>query len=649
MAPDYSTLDRGRNCNYWAYDPVLRREIRRTMPPDEFERARGRLADIGETIGTTVANNADVVDDHPPKLRTHDRDGKLINEVEYHPAQHENEALVYGAGAVADVFTPPNGDDVPLPLTHNLGVGYLLGAVDIGLGCPVAMTAGAALVLKRHGADIHEPYLAGLVSRNPEKTMEGAMFLTERQGGSDVGATETTASHVDGRIYELSGEKWFCSNIDADVILSLARRTDGPDLSEADEIPDGTEGLSLFLVPRVPGLSEQDELTDTPADRNEYRFRRLKDKLGTRSVPTGEVVFEETTGYLVGEPERGFKYMAEMLNMERLHTAVGSVGTIARAMLESRVHVEHREAFGEPLVEKPLMRRDLVDLTAEHEAAAAVVFDAVRAFDRCYRETGSALQVPDDSDTEAAYGLMRILIPVVKHSAGRLGVDVASAAIEIQGGNGYTGDWVTERLLRDAQVMPVWEGTSNILALDVLRAMARETAHRPVLDRIDTYLSGIDDRLSGAADLVDSHRDRLANAVDYLSSVDQTEAEREAKAFANYLYDVYGAAVLLAEADRDLRGVGYSQRARTSRSEAQSRRSTAENNSPADDESSVPVQDGDARKALVARWFVKRHFRDRDRRVETTSEDSPLAHFDAINYFEQVDPAVLSPRNGKQD
>jgi acyl-CoA dehydrogenase len=310
-------------------------------------------------------------------------------------------------------------------------------------------------------------------------------------------------------------------------------------------------------------------------------------------VPTGEVELRGAEAYLVGEPERGFKYMAEMLNMERLHNAMGSVGLMSRALLESRVQVEHREAFGGPLVEKPLMRRDLLEMAVDHEGATAFAFDAARAFDRYHRQ-----------DDDEAYRLMRILVPAAKHRTGRMAVETASYALEIQGGNGYVRDWVTHRLLRDAQVLPVWEGTSNVLSLDVLRAMLTEGAHVAALDRIDEYLGGLDGRLNGTADIVRRHREDLSDAVDALATADRDVAEREAKAFTDLLFDVYAGALLLAEADRDL-------------------------------------ADGDGRKALVARAFVDRHLRTPERRGIATGENLPLDHFEAIHYFEQVDPAVL--------
>ena len=579
MTIDYAALDRGQGIDYWAYDPVLRREVNRVLPEADRETSIDRLQSLAADVGTTIAKNADLLDHHDPILHAHDRNGEVINEVEYHPAQHENERLAYGSGAVADIFHPPEGRKEPLPLTHNLAAGYLLGMVDIGLGCPVSMTGAAALVLDVHADGSDGPYaefFEGLTAADPEAVMEGAMFLTEKQGGSDVGANETTAEHLRGRTYRLTGEKWFCSNVDAGVALVLARRPDAPE---------GTGGLSLFLVPR----------TTREGNLNDFVVRRLKDKLGTRTVPTGEIEFHGAEAHLIGEPERGFKYMSTMLNMERLHNAMASVGVLSRAALETKIHAENREAFGSPLAEKPLMRRDLVDLTVAHETAAAFTFDAARAFDRAYRN--------DDDET---YRLMRLLVPVAKYRTARMAVDSASYAMEILGGNGYVREWVTHRLLRDAQVLPIWEGPSNVMALDVLRAMVSEAAHEPTIERVETYL-GETEGHPPLADLAATVREELAGLEESLATLVSSEeeyAQLQAKTVADYVFDVYTAALLLAEAARDLDA-------------------------------------GDARKALVARRFVDEQLRDRDARGITEETRLPLEQFDALVRFDSVDPAEL--------
>ncbi len=515
MAVDYSEPEEGRHVNYWSYDPALRREVEHLFQDEELEYARERLHDFGEIMGYTIADNSDAVDSHPPELDTYGPVGDVVNDVDY-PREHlENERLTFEHGAVADSFQAPPALEEPMPLSYSLCYHYLTCYSDVGLACGVSMTAGAALVLELF-ADGHEDRLEALTSRDIDDVSQGAMFITEVQGGSDVGANETTAEwDSEEDCYRLTGDKWFCSNVDADVPLVLART---PDAAE------GTSGLSMFVVP-----PEHD------GEPNSLRMKRLKDKLGTKSVPTGEVELEGARGYLVGDEERGFKYMTAMLNYERLTNAFGSCGGIARSILEAKTYAADREAFGDPIDQHPLMRADLVDMTVRHDAATAFTFSAAEAFDGHYR-----------GDDQESYELMRMLVPVAKYHTGELAVETASYAMEVLGGNGYVETHPTERLLRDAQVAPIWEGTSNILSLDVLRAMYKERAHETLLDRVDSLLADVEHGyLEDVSEEVHGWRDSLETSVDTVASSGRDHAELYAKRLADEIYRTYSGALLL--------------------------------------------------------------------------------------------------------
>jgi alkylation response protein AidB-like acyl-CoA dehydrogenase len=578
---DYAALDRGRHVNYFAFDPTLQRAVDRVLDDADHADATARLEAFGEHAGHTIADNADYVDDHGPELRTYGDHGDVVNEVQYPAELHESARLAYESGMVADVFDAPEGRDDPLPFTHHFAMGYLLSMSDPGLYCPVSMTAGVALVLDKYGDDeALDAFYAETTSRDYDALSEGAMFLTEEQGGSDVGATETVAEPVGDGTYELTGEKWFCSNIDAQATLALARTPDAPA---------GTKGLSLFVVPHE---LENGEL-------NDQLYRRLKDKLGTISVPTGEVELTGARGYLVGEESRGFAYMTDMLNLERLANAAASCGIIARSLLEAKVQAANREAFGSAIQEYPLMRRDLVDMAVDHEAATAFVFDAADTFDT--RENAD-----DEATAREAYRLMRVLVPIAKYRTGRMAVDTASYAMEILGGNGYVKDFVTHRLLRDAQVLPIWEGTSNILSLDVLRALDREDAHEPLLERIQTRLDATThDALTETVDVVREAYADLGGALAHLGTVDGDTAQLQAKELADFIFDVYTASLLCEMAQRDLDA-------------------------------------GDARTALVARRFVDTHLGDETARGITSDDRFPIEHFDAVVRYAHVDPDSLA-------
>ncbi len=576
-------LASGRHCNYFELDRTFQREVDRIYPSTDHAWARDQLDAFGEVVGHTIADNADRVDQHGPTLRTFDAEGDLANQVTYHPAHRENERLVWEAGIVADSFRPPPDRDRPLPLAHNLAMQYLLSYADVGLDCPVAMSAGVALVLERF-ADVDggplAPYYEALTTRRFEEHVQGAMFLTERQGGSDVGATETVASRHDGT-WHLEGEKWFCSNLDAEATLALAR---------PEGAPNGTAGLALFLVPHT--------LDD--GQLNHQRYRRLKDKLGTISVPTGEVELEGAEARLVGDVDRGFKQLAEMLNLERLSNAVAACGLMGRARLESVVKAANRTTFGRRLDRHPLMRVDLVDLTVDHEAATAFTFEAVRHFSD--RETARRR----GEDPGRTYPLMRTLVPVAKARTGRMAVEMASYAMEIQGGNGYVADFVTHRLLRDAQVLPIWEGTENVLSLDLLRALATADASGPLLAEIDRHLDGADHpHLADERATVRDGRDDLERAVVHLAGADRAQAERVGKRLTHLVFDVVTAAVLLDEAADRL------------------------------------AHTDDARLALVARRFVDRQFRSETRGI-VDGDPMVADHAEAIVRYGRVDPEALA-------
>ncbi|TYL39551.1 acyl-CoA dehydrogenase [Natronococcus pandeyae] len=647
---DYGQYDEGRHVNYWRLDRTLERELRRVYNAEEFEWAEPRLESFGETVGHTIADNADYVDDHGPELEPYDKHGEVQNYVRYPAEQFEDERLAYEAGIVADAFEAPSEREKPMPLSHNLAMQYLLCYADPGFDCPVAMTAGAALVLEKFGDEALEPYYEALTSRDYEDLIEGAMFLTEKQGGSDVGANETRAEYDDEEeCWRLYGEKWFCSNIDAEGTLALARTEDAPD---------GTDGLSMFLVPhadpdcearcvresqddsrspsevqrtsedasdsasrdipRAGPVTKGDLLEDgplSPDEVNDQLYRRLKDKLGTISVPTGEVEFTGAKAILVGEEENGFRQMAEMLNLERLSNAAASCGIMGRVLLESKIYAANREAFGETIDQYPLMRADLVDMAVDHEAAVAYVFEAARLLSERERaeraehgsaETTSGETASAGEDADDAYRLMRLLIPIAKLRTARMAVDTASYGMEVHGGNGYVNDFVTNRMLRDAQVLPIWEGTENVLSLDVLRALEREDAHEPLRKIVEDRLATVDHpALAETVDTVESEYHDLLGALATLAGEDGEYAQLSAKRLAHYVFDVFTAALLLEEAQTEL-------------------------------------EEGNGRMALVAKRFVANELEESEARGITSGDRFALEAFDPIVRYAPVDPEQLS-------
>jgi len=430
--------------------------MRQSLSTEDFERAQGILSRMGEVASQRMDELAQVANRQGPVLIQYDKRGQRIDRVVFHPAYHELERIAYEDFAIAACTHREGALGWPgkVPQQVKFALGYLGMQAEAGVFCPVSMTDALARVLECHASEpFRRRFLPALTAMKMDELKHGAMFLTEKQGGSDVGLTATIARPRPGENFaddtlqpqwELWGDKWFCSNVSADLILTLAR---------PEGAPAGTRGLGLFLVPRM--------LDD--GTRNAYTINRLKDKLGTRSLATGEVTLHGAQAYLVGHLGRGFVQMTEMINLTRIWAAFGSLAAMRRSFLEALAYTRERVAFGRPLAEHPLMRRQLVDLLIEVEGCAALAFETVAVLERV-----------DRHGVEEDRRLLRILTPLSKYYIPKRGEYVTIEALEMLGGNGYIEEWANPRLLRDAIVNVVWEGSSNVIVLDVARAMARE-------------------------------------------------------------------------------------------------------------------------------------------------------------------------------
>ena len=464
--------------NYWDACPDFRALCRRKLSDGAFAWAEPQLSAMGEQAATTVAPLAAMADREPPRLVTHDPRGARISRVEYHPAYREMERIAYGSGMIAMKYsTHEHSREAPF---IGFALGYLFAMAECGLYCPVCMTDGVARVLTRHGT--HEQVMRvvpHLTSTDPRTLWTGGMFLTERAGGSDVGANQTVARKDADGTWRLTGHKWFCSNVDAQAVLVTAR-VNG----------EGTKGLRTFLLETS---DDSGKITDGVV------IERLKPKLGVRSMATGEVTLTNARAEEVG----GFAAITDMLNLSRLYNAVASVALISRAVMEARHYIERRQAFGRPVIEFPLAQETFFDIEAEHVGAMLITFEAVDALVRA-----------DAGDADAAR-LLRILTPIVKAVSGKIAMPCVSEAMELIGGNGYIEESPMPRLLRDAQVLPIWEGTTNILVLDALRVMHNEGSQELLLSRIRKQFPRETDALAYTFASLDEHDarcwvDRLA-------------------------------------------------------------------------------------------------------------------------------------------
>lgn len=396
----------------------------------------GRLAGTQEAIDWGFQANA-----HTPQLRTHDRFGNRIDEVEFHPAWHRLMEVSVGHGLHAMPWREPR------PGAHAARAAgfYIWSQVEGGHGCPVSMTYAAVPAIRRQKdlADIWEPlmttveYDPGLRSPQKKRGVLFGMAMTERQGGSDVrtNTTRAVATGVDGE-HLLTGQKWFCSAPMCDAFLVLAQ---------------AQGGLTCFLLPRV--------LPD--GTRNAFQIERLKDKLGNRSNASAEIELDEAWAVMVGEEGRGVRTIIEMVNHTRLDCVIGSASLMRQAVAQATHHTAHRSAFGKLLSEQPLMVNVLADIAVESEATTILMMRLAGAFDR-------APDHPDESQ------FRRLALAVAKYWTCKRAVAVVAEALECHGGNGYVEESILSRLFREAPLNSIWEGSGNVNALDVLRAMGRE-------------------------------------------------------------------------------------------------------------------------------------------------------------------------------
>jgi alkylation response protein AidB-like acyl-CoA dehydrogenase len=436
-----------RLTNTFEADAALADVVARLLPADLHGRLLPEWRELGEEAAGPLAALAREAEGDPPRHIPYDAWGARVDEVRVSPAWT---ALHRAAAEWGLTAIPYEGGLGPFARVHQFALLALYGPSSAVYTCHLAMTDGAARTLIEHaGPDLAPRFVPHLTSRDPGQLWTSGQWMTERTGGSDVSGTETVARH-DGATWRLWGTKWFTSAITSEVALTLAR---------PEGAPEGSAGLALFLV----------EQRRPDGTRNGIRILRLKDKLGTRALPTAELALEGCVAEPVGDLGRGVKKITPLLNITRLHNAISACGMMARALQLLRDYARRRVAFGSPLARKPLHRETLATLAVEYEAALAVTFDCARLLGKA--EAGEAT-----TDERAT---LRLLTPLAKLLTARQAVAVASEALEGFGGAGYVEDTGLPVWLRDAQVLPIWEGTTNVLSLDTLRAVAREGVLEP--------------------------------------------------------------------------------------------------------------------------------------------------------------------------
>jgi putative acyl-CoA dehydrogenase len=488
----------------YATDPVLREAVAR----EGGAGAEAQMSGFGRAVGTAeMFHLGALANEHEPQLRTHDRFGHRVDEVDFHPAWHHLMEMSVSLGLHSLPFERPAGEGARVARDAMFS---MMSQVEAGHGCPISMTTSVLPALRAQ-TDLAEMWEPHILTRTydprlvPVAGKAGALLgmgMTEKQGGSDVRANSTEAHASDDGTYRLVGHKWFTSAPMCDAFLVLAQ---------------AAGGLTCFLVPRV--------LDD--GTRNTLRLQRLKDKLGNRSNASSEIEFDHTIAHRVGDEGRGVPTIIEMVSHTRLDCVVGSTGLMRQAVAQAGWHCRHRSAFGSALVDKPLMQNVLADLEIEVEVATLLMMRLSGAFDRAETDP-------------AELALQRVGTPVAKYWVTKRCTGVVREAMECLGGNGYVEESILPRLFRESPVNAIWEGSGNVIALDVVRALGRAP------HAVDAFVAEVE-QARGASSILDAAIDRVR---DELTVIENPEAG--ARRLVETMAVTWGAALAVRHADHDV-------------------------------------------------------------------------------------------------
>jgi len=510
-----------KTTNFFKENDTLQNVLEMMLDKEFAEYATRELTDFGELCAGDIDVRAKHTDrEGEPRLQRYNAYGEEVSEIWVNDGYKKTIEETYNTGIVGYVHK-----DIPKigrkgNYVYSFAQGYILSHAEPGFYCPVTLTMATAYLLDHYASDeVKERFLPHVCATGETELYEGATFLTERQGGSDVGANVVEARQ-DGKQYRLYGEKYFASNAGMCGVTMVLARMEGARA--------GSKGLTLFAVP----------WRNDDGTVNNLRVRRLKDKLGVRAVPSGEVEFDGALAYVVGDPNKGIYYMLEALNLSRICNAVASIGIMRRGYLEAKHYVTNRHAFGKPLTQYPMIQDTLGKFAAKLHVEVATVFDLIQLYDKVTSGQGNKEDII----------LNRLYIAIMKKETAEQAVHYASEAIELHGGNGYIEDFVTPRLLRDAQVLTVWEGTANILALELIRLVDKFHVHEMFVRVMEERLEKLTD--SPLVEIVVGQLAKLDSTLQTFSRLDDATKTFEAKKVAEQMAHLYESVVAVEWAQR---------------------------------------------------------------------------------------------------
>lgn len=431
--------------NTYENDPYLSAYIKRIIPDVYKKDITEHLNSVGEKAATSWLELSRRAENSKPKLEQFDAWGKRIDKIQVSPEWQELEKIAASEGIVGHAFARKYAE---YSRVYQMSLLYLFHSSSAFFSCPLAMTDGAARALELHAEDdLKKTAMKRLTSLDPNTFWTSGQWMTERTGGSDVSGTSTVAKKNSGKEYSLHGTKWFTSSTTSQMALTLARI-------------EGEKGLSLFYLETA---------------NNNIEIHRLKDKLGTDALPTAELSLHGSKAILIGQPNEGVKRIASVLNITRLYNSICAISHMRRALDLAHSYSQKRKAFGNFISEQPVHKKTLQDLESEFAKCFKFTFYVVELLGK--EETGKA--------TEQEKKLLRALTPIVKLYTAKKCMAVTSEVVECFGGAGYVENTGIPRLFRDAQVFSIWEGTTNVLALDFLRVCEKENALETLAQKFD--------------------------------------------------------------------------------------------------------------------------------------------------------------------
>lgn len=510
--------------NFFHSDKIFRNYLKENLSSDGFSYMSAKLDFTGKEAAGRMNELSLNADKFGPQLVKRNNLGETINEISFHPSYKELMKIAVKSEMFRVKWEPHSRKKFNNEKQRmGFASGYIYALSECGQFCPLCMTDGVTRLIDLYcDEEVKARLLPHIYTDNVEDFFTGAMFITEKTGGSDVGANITVATPIEGNKYLLTGEKWFCSNANADLIFALAR---------TDAAIKGTKGLSIFLVEKhLPS-----------GERNAIDTIRIKDKLGVRSMATAECMLTDAIGTLVGKEFNGFKVMVEMINISRLYNSVAALSCSRRALAEAYQFLCYRDTFGKAAIEHSLIREKLTELGALNVANFYLVWRTIKSLDLA------------DAGNENEAQLFRIINPMTKKWSAETGVYITRESMELMGGLGYIEDTVMPKLMRDVMVLPIWEGSGNIIILDMLRAMTKSKGFEVICDEINRSVKNISEYEKYLPAGLLSRiwmLEELNNLISFsetLKKLSQDEMEASAKPFFEKLVALYQVSLLAEE------------------------------------------------------------------------------------------------------